>query len=101
MDVNLQSVLRQLVTEPVAAQSTLDYPDLVALTERMRAQDPKIIFDSLRPMGDEFWNLIDGKRTVAQIAEEVCLQFGFELDPSLFLPMAEGLVRDRLADVVS
>lgn len=101
MAVTLQSVLKQQVREPVAAQGTLDYPTLVALMDRMHAQDPRIVFDSIRPMGDEFWNLIDGNRTLGQIAEEVCLQFGFELDPALFLPIAEGLVRERLATLVS
>jgi hypothetical protein len=97
MVVTLGSVLTKQVLEPVAAQGTLSYPDLVALFERMKAQDGRIIFDSLRPIGDEFWNLINGRRSVAQIADEICLQFGFELDPEHFLPMAEGLVRKELA----
>jgi hypothetical protein len=76
------------------------YPELVALVARMRAQDGRIIFDSLRPMGDEIWNMIDGERTVAEIADAVCLEFGFELEPELFLPLVEGLVASDAVEVV-
>lgn len=99
MVIKLGSVLVKQSKEPVAAQGTLSFPDLVALFERMKVEDGRMVFDSLRPMGDEFWNLIDGKRSVAQIASEICLQFEFELDPKHFLPFAEGVVRKELASL--
>ncbi len=101
MDVTLISVLTKQVQEPVAAQGTLSFPDLVVLYERMNVHDGRVVFDSLRPIGDEFWNLINGSRSVAQIADELCLQFGFELDPEHFLPLAVGLVREKLASITS
>ena len=63
------------------------------IADAMADQDPKIIFDSLRPLGDEFWNFADGQRTVAEIAEAVCFEFGFDLSPSLFLPLVDGMER--------
>jgi hypothetical protein len=43
-------------------------------------------------MNDEVWNFIDGQRTIGEIAESVCMEFGFELEPALFLPLVQGLV---------
>ncbi len=59
----------------------------------MLAQDDRLEFDALRSLGDEFWNSIDGRQSVREIAEGLCLQFGFELDPELFLPLINGLVK--------
>ena len=39
--------------------------------------------------------------TVGDIAEAVCLQFGFELRPELFLPLVDGLVESGAASVVA
>lgn len=97
MTVTLDSVPRRLREGPATALSGMDYPDLVRLVEEMQRQDSRIIFDSLRPMCDELWNLIDGQRSVADIAEALCMEFGFELAPELFLPLAEGLAKVGLA----
>ena len=85
---------------PGSALAGTSYPELVSLVEQMRARDPRIIFDSLRPIGDEIWNMIDGERTVGEIAEAVCLEFGFDLPPELFLPLLNGLVTSEAVDVV-
>jgi hypothetical protein len=42
-------------------------------------------------MADELWNFVDGYRTVGEIIESVCLEFDFELDPVLFIPLVEGM----------
>lgn len=72
------------------------YPKQAEIAKPMLAQDPKFVFYALRVMNDEVWNLIDGRRSVADIAEAICMEFGFELDPALFLPLVEGLVREGL-----
>ena len=100
MTASLQSVLRRTHEGPGTAVAGTSYPELVALAERMRAEDGRIIFDSLRPMGDEFWNMIDGERSVEQIAEAVCLEFGFDLPPNLFLPLVDGIVASGAAAIV-
>jgi hypothetical protein len=94
---SLRSVLRRHDEGPGTALTGTSYPDLVALVERMKAQDSRIIFDSLRPIGDEFWNMIDGRSTIGEIAESVCSEFGFNFDPALLLPLAEGLTRSGAA----
>lgn len=100
MAPSLQSVVRRRHEGPGTALAGTTYPQLIALVEQMRAQDPRIIFDSLRPMGDEFWNMIDGERTVAEIAEAICLEFGFDLQPELFLPLVDAMVADDAVEVV-
>ena len=97
---NTQQVLRKLAEGPYAATVGASYPELVGIAGHMAEQDSRIIFDSLRPMGDEFWNLVDGRRTIAEIAEAVCFQFGFELDAEHFLPLVDGMVRSGIAEIV-
>lgn len=98
--VSLHSVLEKKEAGPGTAVAGLDYPDLVALVDRLMAQDSHVIFDSLRPIGDEFWNMIDGRRTVGEIVEAVCSEFGFTFDPALLLPLADGLVRSGATTLV-
>ena len=100
MAASLQTVVRKRHDGPGSALTGTSYPELVVLVEQMRAQDPRIIFDSLRPMGDEIWNMIDGERTVAEIVEGTCLEFGFDLPPELFLPLIDGLIGSETVDVV-
>ena len=100
MAASLQTVVRKRHEGPGSALTGTSYPALVELVEQMREQDPRVIFDSLRPMGDEIWNMIDGERTIAEIVEATCLEFGFDLPPELFLPLVDGLIESELVDVI-
>lgn len=91
MSITLNSRPRKLVHGAHSALEGIPYPELVSIVERMQAQDQRIVFDSLRPMADELWNFIDGHRTAGEIIEAVCLEFDFELDPALFIPLVEGM----------
>jgi hypothetical protein len=97
---SLETIVRRRHEGPGSALAGTTYPELVTLVERMKIQDPRIIFDSLRPMGDEFWNMVDGERTVAEIAEAVCLEFGFDLQPELFLPLVDRMVASETVEVI-
>ena len=92
MAISLKAVPRKLKDDIGTGLDGTSYPDRIRIAEAMAAQDSRIVFDSLRPMADEYWNLIDGRRTLADIAVALCMQFGFELEPALFLPFAEGLL---------
>ncbi len=72
----------------------LSYPEAYELSKKMADQDPRVLFYALRPLGDELWNMIDGQRTIGWIIESCLIEFGFELDPHLFLPIFAGLERD-------
>jgi hypothetical protein len=97
----LTTVVKKNHDGPGTAVAGTTYPELVALVDRMQAEDDRIVFDSLRPMGDEFWNMIDGEKTVGDIADAVCLEFGFELRPELFLPLVDRMVQREAVSVVA
>ncbi len=86
-------VPRRAYQGPGTALSGSTYPKLVALVERMRAQDRTVIFDTLRPICDELWNLIDDRRSVGEIAEALVMQFDVQIDPEVLVPLFEGLAR--------
>lgn len=91
INLSLEQVPVRTTDEPLTALGSLSYPDLVRLHERLAAQDPSIIFDTLRPVADEVWNLVDGRRDVATILEALCLQFELDVDPTTLVPLLEGL----------
>lgn len=87
------SIPRKLSVQAPPNMGGLSFAELFALYEKMAAQDRRIVFDSTRPMADEFWNLIDGKRTAGEIAEQLCLQFNFDIDPTLLLAIPDKLAK--------
>lgn len=91
ISLSLEQVPVRTTDEPLTALGSLSYPELVHLHERLAAQDPSIIFDTLRPVADEVWNLVDGRRDVASIVAALCLQFELDIDPTTLVPLLEGL----------
>ena len=57
MSASLTTVVKKNHDGPGTAVAGTTYPELVALVDRMQAEDGRLVFDSLRPMGDEFWNM--------------------------------------------
>jgi hypothetical protein len=74
----------------------LTYDQMADLVAAMQAEDPAVNWETLRIFGDELWNLADGRRTVAEIGEAMCLEFGFDLAAKHFLTMAQGLAKANL-----
>lgn len=99
MDPDQNSILQRTREMPPPAVAALSYREQLRLATAMAEQDPSVHFDTLRPFGDEFWNLIDGRRTVAEIAHILCLQFGVSVDPILFVAFARGMLANGLATV--
>ena len=62
----------------------------------MQSQDPRVVFYTIRPMGDEAWNMVDGKKTVGEIANALMFEFGIMADPELFLPVFAGFEKKGL-----
>jgi hypothetical protein len=71
----------------------LTYDELADLVEAMRAEDARVNWETLRIFGDELWNFADGRRTLAEIADVICHEFGFQVRADHFLTMARGLER--------
>ena len=89
----LTKVPKRTTDEPITALGSLSYPELVRLHRELAAQDPRIIFDTLRPVADEVWNFVDGRRDVATILDALCLQFDLDVEPQTLLPLMEGMER--------
>ena len=96
MPAQLADTPRKSKKAPPPIAGGLPFPELNKVYETMGAQDPKIVFDSTRSLADEFWNLIDGRRSIAEIGKMICFQFGFTLEPTSFLPFADQMVQSGL-----
>lgn len=96
MPAELTHTPRKLKETPPPNAGGLSFPALLQLYETMVAQDSRIVFDSARPLADEFWNLIDGQRSLAEIGELLALQFDFTLEPATFLPFADEMAKAEL-----
>jgi hypothetical protein len=94
MESKLNTVPRKVQPGFTPGIGIIPYAVQSAVVEEMDAQEPKFLYYALRVMNDEVWNFIDGQRSIAEISESVCQEFGFELDPGLFLPLVEEL-KDR------
>ena len=62
------------------------------MAEEMIARDPRMRYDSLRIMGDEIWNLTDGRRSVNDVTDAIAAEFNFDVEPRHILVLFEGLV---------
>jgi len=69
----------------------LTYDEMAGLVAAMRAEDPRINWETLRIFGDELWNFADGRRSISEIADAVCHEFGFDVRADHFLTLARGL----------
>lgn len=69
----------------------LTYEETAALVAAMQAEDPAVNWETLRIFGDELWNLADSRRTLAEIGETICLEFGFSVASAHFTTLARGL----------
>jgi len=96
VDVGLESIPFKFEPGFTPGLGILSYPEQAAIAEPMLQQDPRFVFYALRVVNDELWNSIDGEKNVEEIANALCFQFGFELDPELFIPLFEGLLREGL-----
>ena len=95
MNMSLDTIPCKL-TQAVRPGLGMPYPESYALFQQLVEQDPRVRFYALRPLGDELWNMVDGERSIGSIIEACLIEFGFEVDPHLLLPVFEGLERSGL-----
>lgn len=74
----------------------LTYDEMAALVDAMHAEDPQVNWETLRIFGDELWNFSNGRRTIAQIGEAICHEFGFRVRSDHVLVLARGLEKAGL-----
>ena len=94
-------VPRRLVTRDAPGLAGTDYWDLYEMWQEMEGRDPKMRYDSLRIIGDEIWNFVDGKRSVNQIAEAIGAEFDFDLESRHVLRLFKGLEKEGFVSLDS
>ena len=87
-------VPRRLVTRDAPGLAGTDYWTLYDMWQDMEGRDPKMRYDSLRIIGDEIWNFVDGERSVNQIAAAIGAEFDFDLESRHVLKLFQGLVKE-------
>ncbi|MYG92370.1 MAG: PqqD family peptide modification chaperone [Acidimicrobiia bacterium] len=87
-------VPRRLVERDAPGLAGTSYETRIRMAEEMKARDPRMRYDSLRIIGDEIWNLTDGRRSVNDVADAIAAEFDFDLEPRHILELFEGLVRE-------
>ena len=65
----------------------MKYVDHIRIASELHRKDPRINFTSLRIIGDELWNFIDGHRSIREIAVAVQFEFNYEIDVKHFIEM--------------
>jgi hypothetical protein len=99
----MKSFSLSMIPIKILQQSTpglgMTYPEAVSLFKKMKEQDSRVVFYTIRPLGDEVWNMVDGKKTIGEIATACTIEFGINVDEVLFLPIFEGLWRNKLISI--
>ncbi len=87
-------VPRRLVMRDAPGLAGTDYWELYDMWQEMEGRDPKMRYDSLRIIGDEIWNFVDGKRSVNDIAAAIGAEFDFDIESRHVLKLFQGLVKE-------
>ena len=69
----------------------LSFDEMAELVAAMHRDDARANWETLRILGDELWNFADGRRTLGEIADAICFEFGVEIHPRHFFTLARGL----------
>lgn len=91
---------RLVLRDPPGLAGT-SYWDLYDMAEEMESRDPKMRYDSLRIIGDEIWNFVDGQRNVNQIAGAIGAEFDFDLESRHVLKLFQGLEKSGFISLQS
>ncbi|MFP4200165.1 MAG: M28 family peptidase [Clostridia bacterium] len=65
----------------------------IEMAAEIAETDPNVTFETLRPVGDELWFLIDGKRTLGDIRDAICYEFDVEI-PRAYIDELVGQLVD-------
>ena len=87
-------VPKRLIDRDAPGLAGTDYWTLIRMSEEMTSRDPRVRFDSLRIIGDEIWNLTDGRRSVNEVSNAISAEFNFDLESRHILELFQGLSRE-------
>ncbi len=94
-------VPRRLAVRDAPGLAGTDYWDLYDMWQEMEGRDGKMRYDSLRIIGDEIWNFVDGKRSVNDIASAIGAEFDFDLESRHVLKLFQGLEKEGFVSLDS
>ena len=94
MKITLENIPSKLIENiPPPGLVGMSYTAKKSLITKMQKYDPSVIYDTLRPFGDEFWNMIDGTHPLRIIFVNLCFEFDIKVPPEVLIEIAEGLYR--------
>jgi len=64
----------------------------------MKAHDPNVNFYGIRPLGNEFANWVDGKRSVPEIATAVSCEYSIKIKPERVMKYLQHMKDQGLID---
>ena len=100
MKLTLESVPSKLIENiPPPGLAGMSFTAKKNLIIKMQEYDPSVIYDTLRPFGDEFWNMIDGNHSLRIIFVNLCFEFDIKVPPEILIEIAEGLYRNELINL--
>jgi hypothetical protein len=101
MEISLASFPHKQKCISTPGLKGMDYPQQIGLCRDLRQANPRFVDYVLKPVTDEMWNLIDGKRSLRDIVEYALLEFDLSTDPALWLPVFAGWLKAGLISLAS
>jgi hypothetical protein len=68
----------------------LSFDEMAELMAGMHRDEARTNWETLRILADELWNFADGRRTLGEVADAICFEFGVEIHPRHFFTLARG-----------
>jgi hypothetical protein len=99
--IGLASRPRKLKRLSTPGLSGMEYTRQLDLRRNLERENPLFVEYVLKPATDEMWNLINGKRTVAEIIDCSLLEFNLESEPDTWLQVFAGWCNAGLIAVSS
>jgi hypothetical protein len=65
---------------------------MVEIAQELQRADQSFTFAMLRPILDEFWNLLDGERAIENIWTILCFEFDVDIPDWLAIEVAGKLL---------
>jgi len=101
MSISLASRPRKLKQISTPGLNGMEYRQQVDLCRVLETQNPHFVDYLLKPATDEMWNLIDGKRTIAEIVDCSLLEFNLDTIPATWLVVFAGWQKSGLIAIGS
>ena len=90
MDISLTLRPRKLKRISTPGLKGMAYQQQLDICRDLERENPRFVDYVLKPVTDEMWNLIDGKRPIAEIIDCSLLEFNLATQPDTWLVVFAG-----------